>query len=875
MPANITITTGTGVASYSLTTSGRGPAGPPGADGNSANITAEAITDALGYVPADADNLPAVDNAAVNAAIEQNQNETLKSARAVGHQRLIDGNKAALSRWWLRRERDNTQFGGLSDQSKLRVMDMGDSMTVPFGAALAKYLGYGGEFIKLNTLSGTGITSNGSLLLDQWDITPFGHIHRLANTNVLEVRPTRPMTGIYVHYLAKPGGGSIQMSFQTNKTGAYTNSAQNWVVDSTSRPVHASNGHATITVANWTGIRAGMTVTGANVPGGTTVVEVSDNAVVNTTATTNNTATVTVASVVGIAPGMRVESPIGSGLIVSSINQAANQITFTGVVNHTGSGVTLTFRGRRIVMSAAPTGEIAGAAVFTFANPQAGSSTGGTGILHTDNTASGGSQQFCSAYIPVPNGALGADYYNIRLTATGTVDLLGFGTEKGGFGFAQSVSGVQPGSVHTGNYGEGGKLISTHFNQTPQDAFSRALGWIDPEIITFKGLNDWGLATLTADVGGGVTRWDQYMGKIHAAAPRALVLIFSSNVTHQFPDPAASGYLDADEWVKDWCAKSGFAMFVDVRQNSLLHESFQGSLSNMSSDGLHQYTVGSDLRGFGEHWSAALALMEIFPALHTTGVYGSRGSGTNANRYIPGDFTGIRLSNYDPQGVIAATSAPFYLDVPPRSRGAVLLRPAESVSGGTYGFSETAGFGQKPLGGGSGANPGALRLISAGNVVAAFGNNHFSGNAPFGALFGAWSNTDPADARTSNGWRFLQPVTTYGQKDGLIAEGRAGATNRLFGVDIAATEAAAGTALWGWFADGRLEYEGTNFANGFKTTFITAEPTSNVTVTTPVKTGTVGVVPAYADQTAATGAGLAAGDNYWNTTTNSLKTIMP
>jgi hypothetical protein len=71
MATSITLTTNSASTSYSLTTSGRGPAGPPGADGNSADITAEAITDALGYVPADADNLPAVDNAAVNAAIAE------------------------------------------------------------------------------------------------------------------------------------------------------------------------------------------------------------------------------------------------------------------------------------------------------------------------------------------------------------------------------------------------------------------------------------------------------------------------------------------------------------------------------------------------------------------------------------------------------------------------------------------------------------------------------------------------------------------------------------------------------------------------------------------------------------------------------------
>jgi hypothetical protein len=74
--------------------------------------------------------------------------------------------------------------------------------------------------------------------------------------------------------------------------------------------------------------------------------------------------------------------------------------------------------------------------------------------------------------------------------------------------------------------------------------------------------------------------------------------------------------------------------------------------------------------------------------------------------------------------------------------------------------------------------------------------------------------------------------------------------------------------------DGTVIYDGTvNDAN--RMTLAYTEPTSNVTVTTPAKTGTVGVVPAYADQTAATAAGLVAGDNYWNTTTGSLKTILP
>jgi hypothetical protein len=35
------------------------------------------------------------------------------------------------------------------------------------------------------------------------------------------------------------------------------------------------------------------------------------------------------------------------------------------------------------------------------------------------------------------------------------------------------------------------------------------------------------------------------------------------------------------------------------------------------------------------------------------------------------------------------------------------------------------------------------------------------------------------------------------------------------------------------------------------------------------------VVPAFPNQAAAISAGLGSGDNYWNTTTGSLKTIIP
>ena len=113
-------------------------------------------------------------------------------------------------------------------------------------------------------------------------------------------------------------------------------------------------------------------------------------------------------------------------------------------------------------------------------------------------------------------------------------------------------------------------------------------------------------------------------------------------------------------------------------------------------------------------------------------------------------------------------------------------------------------------------------------------------------------------------------------KNGLIVEGRADSPpdSRLMGIDVNSTDATVGTPLWSWMEDGTLVYEGA-VADTHQMTLRYEEPTSAVTITTPAKTGTIGVVPAYPSRAAAMSAGLGAGDNYWNTTTNSLKTILP
>jgi hypothetical protein len=331
--------------------------------------------------------------------------------------------------------------------------------------------------------------------------------------------------------------------------------------------------------------------------------------------------------------------------------------------------------------------------------------------------------------------------------------------------------------------------------------WNRALGYLNPDIFTFKGLNDWNTAVLTAEVSPGVTLWDQFMNKIHAAAPNALVLVFSSNITYLNPLPDGGGYIAIDDWMRDWCAQSDYAVFVETRQNSLPHSQIQGDLQNLSSDGLHQYNTGNDLRGLGEEWSASMAVQTVLPVLQTTGIYSSRNKANNNNRPLDGDVNRVVMSTPDSAGT-AYSYTPFIVDLPPRSRGAVLIRASESASTtNTYGSTIVAGFSFTPWGGGSGTNPGALSLISAGNEVVAFGNNHFSGQAPFGALFGAWSGNAVSDTRRSNGWRFLQPTTTYGQKSGLIAESRTGCTAATLAVASGASETVEGTNQYEWFAE--------------------------------------------------------------------------
>lgn len=716
----------------------------------------------------------------------------------LGPVRITDGNKTALSRWWRQRETKGLQISGTTDTSKFVEMDMGDSVTAPLGQGLSHRVGDGGHFDLPNALSDTRFSSNGTLALDQWTRTLSGTVHTLANTNVLTYTPNGQMTGIWLQYLAKSGNGSVKMSYQVNKAGSYIDSTKDWTIETISRYGWGYSGSPTIMCSDSTGIEVGMTATASGIPGATTVTAIAPDSTYTTTLTAGTSTTVVpVASVANLAIGMRVETSTATGAFITSINPGGLTVTLSGAFT-IANGASISFRGKNITLSANLSSGVAGP--IAFSRSDAGSSSGGIGTLNTNNSTT---EKFCTAYIPLPNSTTGADYYNIKLTATGSVDICGIGTENGGLGFAAGAAGTQPGGVLWGKYGEGGKRVDIHFNTTPQDVFNRAMGWLNPEIISFKGLNDWNLASLTADMGGGVTRWDQYIGKMRTACPNALFVIFSTHVTQAFPlaDSASYDYVLMDKWMRNWCAQSGFAVFIDARQNYANNNQIQGNPAGLSNDGLHQYGLGSDLRGNGEWYNVALAIDALMPVLQSTGPYSSRSRGNNSNRLLGGDFNRIALNPLDTAG-LAATYSPLNIDIVPRSRAFLGFRPAEGLYNGglAYGHENLTGIGMKPMGTSTDTSPGALELLSNGNVVVAFGNYHTSGQANRGAFFGG-GNTVVADSMRNDGWRFLQPWYGYGNAEGLVIQSQTGNTAAAFAINSAGSVSAKGTRVWAWFPE--------------------------------------------------------------------------
>lgn len=759
---------------------------------------------------------------------------TLKTANILGADRLTEGNRAALSRWYLRRTRAGQGAGGVSDQNRIRVVDIGDSVVAPFGKQAQRYLGYGGIGLRPGEMTTTGTTAS-----DQWSRTPTGKVITLASGQTIDVTPAGMMTAASVSYLASSTGGSFKLSYQVNKTGGYVDATSAWSIHSLSRLIGTTNGSPTILFHNWAGVHTGMTVTGTGIPGGATLTAINPATTVTKTGCvkTSGSATVSVPNTTGLAPGMICEE---EGWMIQSINVAGNTITMEGTTADANATVTLSFRGTTGTLSANATGS--GNNTCTFAATDAGSDAG-SGIL---NTANSGAERYSVAWIPLPNSNEGADYYNLRITCTsGTVAITSMGTECGGFGIAKTSGFIRPSGVFRASWDEGGKRLNDHFNAVTSDVFVRALGHMDPEIISFKSLNDWGTASYAADMGAGITRWQQYVNKIRAAAPNALMLVYSSHPSRALPtqDDPADGWVQMDNWMREWCAADGKAVFVELRSNSPAFDNFAGSDGNMWSDNLHLYSHSSTLRGGGDVWSGALGLQAIQPILDVIHHFSVKPTSRNAARPLPGQINQIRLYNDEaPNGYDSYLT----LDIPRRSAGGLVLRSPSGTAGVGIGSDQASGI---TIEASDAANnrADALTIWSGGAAVTQYSRLR-------GARWCPGGTNNPEFAQ--EGWRFLQPSNVY-NKAGLIAEGRSGTTQPILGVTVAASESSLGNPLWSWLANGNVEYEGTT-SDAFETTYAHEEPTSDTTITRVVNatagTGTyarvMAPVPSYANQAA-------------------------
>lgn len=487
----------------------------------------------------------------------------------------------------------------------------------------------------------------------------------------------------------------------------------------------------------------------------------------------------------------------------------------------------------------------------TMATVSPGKGTAIGGVVNTDNDST--TERIGMAVFNLPR----SDTYAIRLLSTaGRVRLTKVLFNQGGLALGPSEQAQLGGSIEA-NFAQGGRGIASHFSKMTQEGLNDALGYIDPHVVLYKSANEWSLDRYQ-------THWPELARKIMRAAPNATLIVAGSH-----PQNAIRGHYDAailvDDFLRQWCANTPGAIFVDVRQNfPEFQEGFEGvseSIDDLWADGVHLYGKGSEV-------VSQLVWDSIKPALEYAKIV--QPSIHNWSNILPMVPSEIRLFDERP---ISNRTNKLAFTVHPRAPSSLMIRSTDApYFGGNQSWYFESGLWVRAS---TDVYPNALSVFSDGQPALTFGH-HPSLHAIQGIAVGIENSHQENAHRAANGYRFRVPSPVYGMTNGLIVEGRVDSpTNtRLMGIDVNSTDAAVGVPLWNWMEDGTIVHEGA-VADANQMTFRYEEPASDVTISTPAKTGTIGVVPAYPSRAAAISAGLTAGDNFWNTTTNSLKTILP
>lgn len=481
--------------------------------------------------------------------------------------------------------------------------------------------------------------------------------------------------------------------------------------------------------------------------------------------------------------------------------------------------------------------------------PGKGSAAGG--VVNTDNDAA--AERIGMAVFNLPK----SDTYSVRLVATeGRVRLTKALFNHGGLAVGPQEQAQLGGSIEA-NFAQGGRGLASHFSKMTQQGLDDALGYIDPHVVLYKSANEWSLDRYQ-------THWPAFAAKLMKAAPNATLIVAGSHPQNAFREHSSS-VIEVDDFLREWCAATPGAIFVDVRQNfPEFEEGFEGDsgdIDDLWADGIHLYDKGSEV-------VSQLVWDSIQPALEYAKTVQS--SIHNWNNILPMVPSEIRLFDERP---ISNRTNKLAFTVHPRAPSSLMIRSSDApFFGGNQSWYFESGLWVRAS---TDLYPNAMTLFSDGNPALTFG--HHPTNHPVQGLAMGIANSHAENAaRAANGYRFRVPWPIYGMKNGLIVEGRTDspADSRLMGIDVDSTDAAEGAPLWSWLEDGSVVYEGAVSDNS-EMTLRHEEPAGDVTITTPAKSGIIGVVPAYPSRAAAMSAGLVAGDNYWNTTTQSLKTILP
>ena len=308
-----------------------------------------------------------------------------------------------------------------------------------------------------------------------------------------------------------------------------------------------------------------------------------------------------------------------------------------------------------------------------------------------------------------------------------------------------------------------------------------------------------------------------------------------------------------------------------------LSSTFYQTADSLWSDGIHIYGGTAANWGGGQNWVNNMVWNAIKPACEA--IISSSTTTRGYSNILPMVPTEIRL--WDTTSV-GSQANHLGFTVNPRYDSQVAIRPSGAFfNGGTgiYG-SETGFYASSNF---NATCPGALTLMSNGLTAITFGSNT-AGNVLQGFTVGVNSSNTTNLARSTNGYRFKSVWSVYGVNTGLVAEARSdsNSAHRLFGLDIGATDSAAGTKLWSWNIGSasvlpQVIYHGrTNDSN--QTTYTYEEPVAAVTVHNPVcaTAGSgafvkvVAMLPSYADSTAASAA-LSSGEVYYDEATKKVK----